>query len=57
MLTARNKEYVALYVGTQNDAQHVYDRVGFVGLSGKDRPSDVEDALELGFRGTNRGYW
>ena len=53
----KTKQQVALYVGINNDAQHIYDRVGFVGLCGKERPANVEDVLEIGFRGTNRGYW
>ncbi|KAH7886039.1 hypothetical protein F5I97DRAFT_1808513 [Phlebopus sp. FC_14] len=51
------KESVILYVGHENSAQRVYDRVGFVGLCGKDKIEGVEDALELGFVGTNRGHW
>ncbi|KAG8219582.1 hypothetical protein J3R82DRAFT_533 [Butyriboletus roseoflavus] len=53
------KESVVLYVGRENNARSVYHRVGFVGLSGKpdERPEGVEDALELGFVGTNRGHW
>lgn len=58
-LLDHGKESVTLYVGHENSARRVYHRVGFVGLSGKleDRPEDVEDALELGFVGTNRGHW
>ncbi|KIJ66205.1 hypothetical protein HYDPIDRAFT_86264 [Hydnomerulius pinastri MD-312] len=48
---------VVLYVGHENSAQRVYDRVGFVGLCNKDKPAGVEDALELGYVGTNRGHW
>ncbi|KAF8560113.1 hypothetical protein OG21DRAFT_1401566 [Imleria badia] len=53
------KESVVLYVGHENSARRVYRRIGFVGLSGKpeDRPEDVEDVLELGFIGANRGHW
>ncbi|KAG6380948.1 hypothetical protein JVT61DRAFT_5341 [Boletus reticuloceps] len=53
------KESVVLYVGHENSARRVYHRVGFVGLSGKpdERAEGVEDALELGFIGTNRGHW
>jgi len=51
------KESVVLYVGHANSAQRVYDRVGFVGLCGKDKPEGVEDSLELGFVGANRGHW
>ncbi|KLO20062.1 hypothetical protein SCHPADRAFT_816691 [Schizopora paradoxa] len=59
MVTAqllKNKSAVVLYVGVTNDAQHVYDKIGFVGLCGKEDP-DVESALELGFKGTTRGHW
>ncbi|KAI0066494.1 hypothetical protein BV25DRAFT_1390316 [Artomyces pyxidatus] len=52
------KSTVTLYVGHSNSAQRVYDRVGFVGLCGKDKPNGVEDALELGFvTGAPRGHW
>ncbi|EMD32641.1 hypothetical protein CERSUDRAFT_87950 [Gelatoporia subvermispora B] len=51
------KESVVLYVGHSNSAQRVYDRVGYVGLCGKDKPEGVEDSIELGFVGTNRGHW
>ncbi|OJT08416.1 hypothetical protein TRAPUB_599 [Trametes pubescens] len=51
------KESVVLYVGHENSAQRVYDRVGFAGLCGKDKPEAVEDSLELGFVGTDRGHW
>jgi len=51
------KTSVALYVGLQNKAQRVYDRVGFAGLCGKEKPEGVEDSLELGFIGTNKGHW
>jgi len=51
------KESVVLYVGHENTAQRVYDRVGFVGLCGNDKPEGVEDSLELGFVGVQRGYW
>ncbi|KAI0046604.1 hypothetical protein FA95DRAFT_1606743 [Auriscalpium vulgare] len=52
------KSTVTLYVGHANSAQRVYDRVGFVGLCGKDKPHGVEDALELGFvTGAPRGHW
>ncbi|KAI0931511.1 hypothetical protein AcW1_001100 [Taiwanofungus camphoratus] len=51
------KDCVVLYVGHDNSAQRVYDRVGFAGLCGKDKPEGVEDSLELGFVGTNRGHW
>ncbi|PIL31464.1 hypothetical protein GSI_06166 [Ganoderma sinense ZZ0214-1] len=51
------KEAVVLYVGHENSAQRVYDRVGFAGLCGKPKPDGVEDALELGFVGADRGHW
>jgi len=51
------RDAVTLYVGHGNSAQRVYDRVGFVGLCGKERPADVEDSIELGFVGTARGIW
>ena len=51
------KESVVLYVGHENSAQRVYDRVGFAGLCGKHKPDGVEDSLELGFVGADRGHW
>ncbi|OSD06207.1 hypothetical protein PYCCODRAFT_1423076 [Trametes coccinea BRFM310] len=51
------KDSVVLYVGHENSAQRVYDRVGFAGLCGKDKPDTVEDSLELGFVGADRGHW
>ncbi|KZT72883.1 hypothetical protein DAEQUDRAFT_663355 [Daedalea quercina L-15889] len=52
-----NRDCVVLYVGHDNNAQRVYDRVGYAGLCGKDKSDRVEDSLELGFRGTHRGHW
>ncbi|KAI0673663.1 hypothetical protein C8Q78DRAFT_968553 [Trametes maxima] len=57
LLFTVHKERVVLYVGHENSAQRVYDRVGFVGLCGKDKPESVEDSLELGFVGADRGHW
>ena len=51
------KESVVLYVGHENSAQRVYDRVGFAGLCGKPKPEGVEDSLELGLVGSDRGHW
>lgn len=57
LLFDTKRDAVMLYVGHGNSAQRVYDRVGFVGLYGKEQPADVEDSLELGFVGTVRGHW
>jgi len=57
LLFEDKKASVALYVGHRNNAQRVYDRVGFAGLCGKDKPEGVEDSLELGFIGANKGHW
>jgi len=51
------KESVVLYVGHENSAQRVYDRVGFAGLCGKQKSDAIEDSLELGFIGADRGHW
>ena len=52
------KRNVTLYVGHNNSAQRVYDRVGFVGLCGKEKVNGVEDSLELGLvTGAPRGQW
>ncbi|KAJ3528189.1 hypothetical protein NM688_g8029 [Phlebia brevispora] len=48
---------VVLYVGYENNAQKVYHRVGFVGLCGTEKVEGVEDSLELGFVGADRGHW
>jgi hypothetical protein len=49
---------VTLYVGHNNSAQRVYDRVGYVGLCGKEKVNGVEDSLELGLvTGAPRGHW
>ena len=57
LLFDMKRDAVTLYVSHGNSAQRVYDRVGFVGLCGKERPADVEDSIELGFVGTARGIW
>ena len=52
------KRSVTLYVGHNNNAQSVCDRVGFVGLCGKGRVNGVEDSMELGLvTGAPRGHW
>lgn len=51
------KESVVLYVGHENSAQRVYDRVGFAGLCGRPKPDGVEDSIEVGFVGADRGHW
>ncbi|GBE77432.1 hypothetical protein BKA93DRAFT_51891 [Sparassis latifolia] len=51
------KDSVILYVGHENSAQRVYDRVGFAGLCGKNKSDSIEDSLELGFVGAHRGHW
>lgn len=49
---------VALYIAHDNiAAATVYDRVGFAGLLGKERPNGIEDFLELGFKDAIKGYW
>lgn len=57
LLFDMKRDAVTLYVSHGNSAQRVYDRVGFVGLCGKEQPGDVEDSIELGFVGTARGHW
>ena len=57
LLFDTKRDAVTLYVGHGNSAQRVYDRVGFVGLCGKEQPVGVEDSIELGFAGTARGQW
>ncbi|KAI0756474.1 hypothetical protein C8Q80DRAFT_33771 [Daedaleopsis nitida] len=57
LLFQYGKESVVLYVGHENSAQRVYDRVGYAGLCGKPKPDAVEDSLELGFIGADRGHW
>ena len=57
LLFDMKRDAVTLYVSHGNSAQRVYDRVGFVGLCGKEQPVGVEDSIELGFAGTARGLW
>ncbi|EJD54426.1 hypothetical protein AURDEDRAFT_110076 [Auricularia subglabra TFB-10046 SS5] len=57
LLEQHDRQMVVLYVGHTNSAARVYDRVGFVGLSGKPKVDGVEDWLELGFANTDRGHW
>jgi len=57
MLFASGKERVVLYVGYDNRAMRVYDKVGFVGLFEPEKPDGVEDVLEVGFTGADRGHW
>jgi len=57
LLFDMKRDAVTLYVSHGNSAQRVYDRVGFVGLCGKEQPVGVEDSIELGFVGTARGLW
>ena len=57
MLYRLGKQRVVLYVGNGNTAAKVYDRVGFLGLHGEDGTEDVEEWLELGFKGACRGHW
>lgn len=57
LLYDMGRDAVTLYVSHGNSAQGVYDRVGFVGLCGKEQPAGVVDSIELGFVGTLRGHW
>ena len=53
------KTGIVLYVGHTLDAVRVYDRIGFVGLSGapRDDSTGIEDWLEIGFAETKVGHW
>ena len=56
-LLEEGKDSVVLYVAHDNAAaETVYHRVGFRGLMSCPA-EDVEDWLELGFVGTDRGHW
>lgn len=58
LLVDCGKRSVTLYVGHNNSAQRLYDRIGFVGLCGKEKVNGVEDSLELGLvTGAPRGHW
>jgi hypothetical protein len=54
------KEKIVLFVGNDNPAAKVYNRVGFVGLD-KNKPAveGVERWLEIGFdrRRVQQGHW
>lgn len=59
LLYERSKEKVALFVGTDNDAANVYQRVGFRGV-GKGAPVDCCDTwCEMGFHRSyvDLGHW
>jgi predicted GNAT family acetyltransferase len=56
-LLASGKDSVVLYAAYACGGLHVYNNVGFVGLIDQDKPEGVEDVLELGFVGTDRGHW
>jgi hypothetical protein len=60
LLVEGKKKKVALFVGNENPASFVYDKVGFVGLA-KDGPlvEGVHRWLELGFdkRYVKQGHW
>ncbi|KAL0955647.1 hypothetical protein HGRIS_001877 [Hohenbuehelia grisea] len=53
------KEAVMLYVGRDNDAAHVYSRVGFPGLDKESHVEGVDHWLELGFdrNKVSLGHW
>ena len=57
LLFTLKRKSVVLYVGHENIAQRVYDHVGFAGLCGEPKSDAVEDSLELGFVGADRGHW
>ncbi|KAF8530013.1 hypothetical protein BU17DRAFT_59792 [Hysterangium stoloniferum] len=58
LLNVERKQWVALYVSHENRAaEKVYDKVGFVGLCGKDRVEGVEDWVEIGFGNARLGHW
>lgn len=56
-LFASGKESVVLNVAYDSGALRIYDKVGFVGLLEQEKPDGVEDMLELGFVGADRGHW
>jgi hypothetical protein len=56
-LFASGKDSVVLYVARYSGALRDYDKVGFVGLTNQEKPDGVEDVLELGFVGADRGHW
>ena len=56
--SSTGKHNVTLYVEHNNSAQSVCDRVGFVGLCGKESVNGVEDSMELGqVTGARKGHW
>lgn len=62
LLRHERKDAVVLYVGNENPARHVYDKVGFVGLGSSTSGQSfklVEDWLELGFdqNKIELGHW
>ncbi|KAG8941036.1 hypothetical protein FRC04_004815 [Tulasnella sp. 424] len=56
-LKEAGRQYVVLFVAHDNEpAEKVYNHVGFEGLRGR-TAEGVEDWLEIGFSGTERGHW
>lgn len=53
------KDRIVLYVGVENNAARLYQRVGFQGLAGGDEVEGVETWLELGFdrQRVELGFW
>ncbi|KIK30220.1 hypothetical protein PISMIDRAFT_37747, partial [Pisolithus microcarpus 441] len=53
------KDRIVLYVGVENSAARLYQRVGFQGLAGGDEVEGVETWLELGFdkQRVELGFW
>lgn len=60
LYSAEPKEKIALFVGNDNPASKVYNRVGFLGLDKTKGPVEGCDRwLEIGFdrRRTEQGHW
>lgn len=55
----RGFEDISLYVSERDnrEAAALYDKVGFVGLCGRPRPSHVEEWVEIAFEATIKGHW
>jgi ribosomal protein S18 acetylase RimI-like enzyme len=51
----KTHEQVVLYVGAENPAQKLYDRVGFQDL--REETPRAERWLEIGFDGAEVGHW
>jgi hypothetical protein len=56
ILYSLGKQRVAFYVGNETIAAKLCDKLQYQGLMGEDDNEEVEECLEVGFKGILRGY-